>query len=104
MEVDHLAEQRQKGYFAIWVQNLLRKSPEQLAMQLAAHHRVGSTASACQWRNGAFNVCYRVRYKDGFEAIVRFAALGKTIFRTEKVANEVAFMKYLAQHTSIPVP
>ena len=59
---------------------------------------------ACQWRNGAFNVCYRVEYEDGFEGIVRFAALGKTIFRTEKVHNELAVMKYLAQQTSIPVP
>jgi len=104
MRFDNLAEERQEKYFTIWVQNLLKKSPEHLAIQLAAKHRAGNPAAARQWLNGAFNVCYRVKYEDGFEAIVRFASLGRTIFRSEKVHNEVAVMEYLSQQTSIPVP
>jgi aminoglycoside phosphotransferase (APT) family kinase protein len=104
MRFDHIAEERQENHFTIWVQNLLRKSPEHLSMQLAAKHRAGSPVAARRWFNGAFNVCYRVKYEDGFEAIVRFASLGRTMFRTEKVDNEVAVMEYLAQCTSVPVP
>lgn len=104
MQFDHFAEARQETNFTIWVQTLLRKSPEQLAMQLAGKHRAVKTAAARQCRNGAFNVCYRVKYEDGVHAIVRFTALGRTMFRTEKVKNEVAVMNYLARHTSIPVP
>ena len=104
MRFDHLAEERQEKYFTIWAQNLLRKSPEHLAMQLAAEHRAGNPAAARQWLNGVFNVCYRVKYKDGFEVIVRFASLGRTIFRSEKVHNEVDVMEYLARYTPIPVP
>ena len=73
-------------------------------MQLAAKHRTGNPTAARQWLNGAFNICYRVKYEDGSEAIVRFASLGRTIFRTEDVHNEIVVMEYLAQQTSIPVP
>ena len=104
MPFDHLAEERQERNFTLWAQMFLRTSPEHLAMQLAAKHRAGKPSAACLWRNGAFNVCYRVKYEDGFHAVVRFAALGRAIFRNEKVSNELAVMKYLAEHTSIPVP
>ncbi|KAL9106155.1 MAG: hypothetical protein Q9227_008803 [Pyrenula ochraceoflavens] len=104
MPFDHLAEERQERNFTLWVQMLLRTSPERLAMQLAEKHRAGKVSAARQWRNGALNVCYRVKYEDGFHAVVRFAALGRAIFRNEKVNNELAVMQYLAEHTSIPVP
>src|SRR5438552_11493566 len=73
-------------------------------MQLAATHRAGKPTAACLWRNGSFNICYSVKYEDGFNAIVRFAVLGRIIYRREKVDNEVAIMKYLSRYTSIPVP
>ncbi|EXJ86738.1 hypothetical protein A1O3_03692 [Capronia epimyces CBS 606.96] len=104
MLFDHVAEEKQEKNFTIWVQALLRKSPEHLVMHLAATHRAGRPIAACHWKNGSFNICYRVKYDDGFHAIVRFAALGRTIYRKEKVDNEVAVMKYLRQYTSIPVP
>ncbi len=104
MLFDHVAEEQQEKNFSLWVQTLLRKSPEYLAMQLAGTHRAGKPTAACLWRNGSFNICYRVKYEDGFNAIVRFAALGRTIYRREKVDNEVAIMKYLGRYTSIPVP
>ncbi|EHY60905.1 hypothetical protein ABEF92_005527 [Exophiala dermatitidis] len=104
MLFDHVAEKRQEKNFTIWLQSLLRKSPEHLAMHLAAIHRAGKPIAACHWRNGSFNICYKVKYDDGFHAVVRFAALGRTIYRREKADNEVAVMKYLRQYTSIPVP
>lgn len=104
MHFDHIAEQRQDKYFKTWLQDLQAKLPEVLAMQLAAQHRPGKPKAACYWRNGAFNICYLVRYEDGFHAIVRFAALGKVMFRAEKVRNEVAAINYLRQNTSVPVP
>ncbi|RFU24944.1 hypothetical protein B7463_g11393, partial [Scytalidium lignicola] len=48
--------------------------------------------------------CYRVKYEDNTNVIVRFAALGRVIFRQEKVGNEVTVLQYLRQHTQIPVP
>ena len=104
MRFDHVAEEQQEKNFTLWVQALIRKSPEYLAMQLAAKHRAGNPTAACLWKNGSFNICYRVKYEDGFNVIVRFASLARTMYRREKVGNEVATMKYLGRYTSIPVP
>ena len=74
-------------------------------MELAHKHRPGGkSVSACLWNSGAFNICYRVRYDEGPDAIVRFAALGRAILRREKVRNEVATMRYIHRTTSIAVP
>jgi aminoglycoside phosphotransferase (APT) family kinase protein len=104
MDFDHLAEERETKVYTVWLQTLLRNSPEQLAATLAAKHRGTTPTTASYCSNGAFNVCYRVRFEDGSYALVRFAALGRVKFRKEKVENEVAIMEYLAQNTSIPVP
>ncbi|KAL3420264.1 phosphotransferase [Phlyctema vagabunda] len=103
MYFDHLAEERQDRTFTLWVQALLRRSPEQLAMQLAKNHREGKTLASCLWKNGAFNVCYRVKYEDGLNIIVRFAALGRTIFRQEQVEDEVTVLRYFRRHIQLPV-
>ncbi|KAJ5356166.1 hypothetical protein N7517_010775 [Penicillium concentricum] len=104
MDFDHLAEKKQEQKAAAWLNLWLSWSPEILSMQLAKKHRPGETISACLWRSGAFNICYRVRYDDGPDVIVRFAALGRPILRREKVQIKVATMKYIRKHTSIPVP
>lgn len=41
----------------------------------------------------------RVRYEDEVHVIVRFAALGRTILRREKVQHEAAVMNYLRRTT-----
>lgn len=102
--MDHLAEERSLQAFAVWIQRLVRNSPDQLAINLAARHRAGTLITASLLANGAFNVCYQVAYQDGFRVLARFTALGQVKFPKEKVQDEVEIMKYLAQHTSIPVP
>ncbi|GAD97289.1 hypothetical protein PVAR5_5963 [Paecilomyces variotii No. 5] len=104
MDVDHLAEERSDRIFQVWLQNLIRNSPRELAGKLAAKHRQETPVSASRPFNGAFNICYRVTYKDGYRVIVRFTALGRVTFRNEKVENEVLTMDYLAQHTTLLVP
>ncbi|ESZ89981.1 phosphotransferase enzyme family protein [Sclerotinia borealis F-4128] len=104
MYFDPIAQERQDRNFQIWIGQLLKGDPEQLACQLAKKHRPGHKLGAALWKNGAYNVCYRVRYEDGFHAIVRFSALGKTVYRTEKVENEAIVLQYLHQHTNVPVP
>lgn len=110
MQFDHIAEKKHDNYFARWVTTLLNKnnSTEGLAIQLAGPYVGPKQKEACQWENGAFNVCYRVRYCDdgdnGTETIVRFSALGRTIFRSEKIDNEVAAFQFLRKYTAIPVP
>lgn len=104
MDFDSLAKQRSDLIFQVWVQNLLRNSPEQLAGKLASQHCSGSPVTASRLRNDASNVCYRVTFEDGKRVVVRFTALGRVVARNEKVEDEVAVMRFLAERTSIPVP
>lgn len=104
MDFDHLAGERSNTIFAVWLQQLCRNSPEHLAADLAKRHRPGTPSTASRYGNGAFNFCYRVTYEDRFRALVRFTALGRVTFRNEKVEDEVAVMRFLAENTSIPVP
>ncbi|KAJ6021574.1 hypothetical protein N7540_007078 [Penicillium herquei] len=95
MEFDHLAEKKQEQKAAAWLNLWSSWSPEISSMQLAERHRPGKTVSACLWKSGTFNICYRVRYEEGPDVIVRFAALGRAICRREKVQIEVATMKWI---------
>ncbi|PWY80878.1 phosphotransferase family protein [Aspergillus sclerotioniger CBS 115572] len=45
-----------------------------------------------------------MKYADGGSAIIRFAKPGATMFPEEKIRNEVAAIRYIQDHTSIPVP
>ena len=53
---------------------------------------------------GAFNLCFRMVFEDGFSSLLRFPCPGRVMFPEEKVRNEVAVMTYLKQNTNIPVP
>ncbi|PLB41377.1 phosphotransferase family protein [Aspergillus candidus] len=91
MNYYHLADKKQEQKTTAWSKLWSSRNPEILSMQLAKQHQPGKTVSA-----------YRVRYYEGPDFIVRFAALGRAILRREKV--EVATMRYLRKNTSIPVP
>ncbi|OJZ88519.1 hypothetical protein ASPFODRAFT_31498 [Aspergillus luchuensis CBS 106.47] len=109
MDFDPIAERKQEQKATAWLRLWTSRQPELLSMQLAHKHRPasGKPISACLWKSGAFNICYRVRYNNNNEEpdiIIRFAALGRAILRREKVQDEVATMNYLRKTTSIPIP
>ncbi|TGO88131.1 hypothetical protein BPOR_0181g00020 [Botrytis porri] len=104
MHFDSVAQKEQERNFMVWFQRLLQSEPEQTACRLAGKHRPGNGLTAVRWKTGGYNVTYRVTYDDGFQAIVRFAALGQSLYRTEKVENEAIVLQYLRKHTKIPVP
>ncbi|PYH92929.1 hypothetical protein BO71DRAFT_328890, partial [Aspergillus ellipticus CBS 707.79] len=103
-DFDPLAKQRSDLIFQVWIQNLLRNRPEELAGKLAARHCPGTPTTASRLPSGAFNICYRVTFQTGPRVVVRFTALGRILARTEKVDDEIATMKSLAQHSTIRVP
>ncbi|KAJ5127721.1 phosphotransferase family protein [Penicillium atrosanguineum] len=45
-----------------------------------------------------------MKFEDGGSAIIRFPKPGAVMFPEEKVRNEVAAMRFIQDHTSIPVP
>ncbi|KAK8178774.1 kinase-like domain-containing protein [Phyllosticta citribraziliensis] len=54
--------------------------------------------------SGAFNVMIAVEFADGSRAVMRLPKPGVLPFREEKVRNEVATIKYLQAHTTLPIP
>jgi Phosphotransferase enzyme family len=54
---------------------------------------------------GSFNLSLRIGFGDRRQsALIRFAKPGHTMWRAEKVTNEVQVIEYLSQHTTIPLP
>ncbi|CAK7220435.1 hypothetical protein SCUCBS95973_004154 [Sporothrix curviconia] len=53
---------------------------------------------------GAYNIAYRLEYKDGSSVIMRIPIKDAVPFQDEKVRYEVATMRYVAANTTIPVP
>ena len=56
---------------------------------------------------GSFNLCYHIGFGERRpSALIRFAKPGHTVssWRAEKVTNEVRFIEFLREHTTIPLP
>lgn len=92
--MDSVAVKRSDLIFSFWLQKLRGNCPEGLVGNLASRHCPGTPATARRLKNGAFNVCYRISFTDGSRVIVRLAALGRTVARTEKVSLSEKSQKY----------
>ena len=70
-----------------------------------ASRRQGRGAEVLDWFQGSFNFCLQIMYKDGTpDVMIRFPGPGYTIFRGEKIRNEVQVIQFLQESTSTPVP
>lgn len=52
---------------------------------------------------GSYNISLRMKYKN-HAVVIRLCQPGAVFFPKEKVANEVATMRFLTDQTSIPIP
>ncbi|KAJ6088430.1 phosphotransferase enzyme family protein [Penicillium sp. IBT 16267x] len=105
MDWEHLAEEQGQRFFSAWLQLLSQESPA-LPLRLASEHRGGDARAinVTDFITGAFNICCTVTFEDGFRVRVRFPILGRSRFRTEKTRNEISVMRFLHEHTKVPVP
>lgn len=104
MDPDSLVCKQSDTMFIVWMRHLDQYKTEKLAAKLAYEHVGRLPVDAMHHSQGSFNRCYRVKFKQGPDVLVRFAALGRSMFRREKVEDEVAVLEYIVQNTSIPVP
>lgn len=58
----------------------------------------------CDLKAGAFNALFCMKFQDGGSAVIRFPKPGVTMFPEEKIRNKVAMIKYIQDHTTIPIP
>lgn len=97
MDVDSLACRKNDTIFIIWKRNLEAHAPERLASKLAMLHCNRTAVAAQSFAHGSYNECYKVNFDDhGPDVVVRFAVLGRSFLRKEKISDEAAVMKYLA--------
>lgn len=72
---------------------LKRNNTDQLAARLAFQHLNHEPTDAVQHSEGSFSLCYRVKFQHGPIVLVRFPALGRSMFRHEKL-DEITVKEY----------
>ncbi|CAK7234572.1 hypothetical protein SCUCBS95973_008981 [Sporothrix curviconia] len=74
--------------------------------QFIIKYRPGKAVEMHRAFKGGYNVVYRLEYEDGTSAIMRIPIkdVVPAPFHDEKVRYEVAVMRYVGEHTAIPVP
>lgn len=76
----------------------------EIARFVTKHRLGGSPTKFFPPKQGGFNFYYRIQYSDGGSVIIRFPLPGFFQMAEEKVRAEVAAIRYIADHTTIPVP
>lgn len=104
MDADTAACKQSDAVFIVWMRHLDKHKTDELAARLAFHHLGREPVDAMHHSQGSFNRCYRVKFREGPDVLVRFPALGRSMFRQEKLEDEVAVMEYIIHNTSIPIP
>lgn len=67
-------------------------------------HRGGLPDELFSPKRGAFNLTFKMRFKDGGSAVIRFPCPGASMFPEEKVQREVAVIQFLEFYTSLRIP
>jgi hypothetical protein len=104
MPYDDAAWERSDDIFDEWKNKLYQQETLREIGLFIAKHRGGVPEELFAPVRGAFNVVVRMRFIDGGSALIRFPCPGVAVFPEEKIRLEVAVMRYLSQHTTIPVP
>ncbi|KAL6712090.1 hypothetical protein ACN47E_003133 [Coniothyrium glycines] len=103
---DELAETDGDNEFKAWLSKVIDAKQEIVAF--VASRRQGKPAGEFDcYLKGSFNLSLVVRFNDGGpKAVIRFPKPGHTAtpLRDEKVRNEVQFLEFLGEKTTIPVP
>lgn len=104
MPFDDAAWEQSEAISDTWVAELFEPDTVRAIGDFIVKHRRGVPVELCSPKAGAFNISFRLKFEDGGSAMIRFPKPGATMFPEEKVRNEVAVIRYLQDHTSIPVP
>ncbi|KAI1120312.1 hypothetical protein F5Y10DRAFT_134548 [Nemania abortiva] len=94
--------------FLLWIRKYDEARERQLTNWVSTLHRdhlpCKLTTHKLDDKRGAYNINCKVVFSNGEKWIVRFPMVGKVMNADEKVEIEVAAMKLVRQHTSIPIP
>jgi hypothetical protein len=101
---DRIAEANGDDECRAWLRKVIEAKDEIVAF-VDGRLDGGRTGKFIGFLKGSFNLSLRIGFGDRRQsALIRFAKPGHTVWRAEKVTNEVLFIEYLSQHTTIPLP
>jgi aminoglycoside phosphotransferase (APT) family kinase protein len=101
---DEIAETNGDDECRAWVRKVINAKDEIVAF-VAGRLNGGGDGEFISFLKGSFNLSLCIGFGDRRRsALIRFAKPGHTTWRAEKVTNEVRFIEYLSQHTTIPLP
>ncbi|KAI1816473.1 phosphotransferase family protein [Poronia punctata] len=102
---DDLAWEENDRETKAWERSVIgNKDISRAIISIILKHRPGEGKLLHTPIRGGYNACYRLEYKDGTSAAMRFPCKGIVRFPEEKVRYEVALMRCIAARTTIPVP
>ncbi|KAG8407868.1 hypothetical protein J3458_020179 [Metarhizium acridum] len=104
MRGDDVAWEESDRVERVWRHSLFEEATMRAIGQFIAKHRQGVPTELCEPRAGGFNALFRMKFLDGGSAVIRFTKPGSTMFPEEKIKNEVATMRFIQYHATIPVP
>ncbi|QPG98682.1 hypothetical protein C2857_007860 [Epichloe festucae Fl1] len=104
MPFDDVSWEESENIESAWVKSILEETTLRAIGDFIVKHRQGIPVEMCDPKAGAFNVLFRMKFRDGGSAVIRFPKPGCTMFPEEKIRNEVATIRYIQDNTSIPVP
>jgi hypothetical protein len=96
LHYDDVAWEKSEEIIDARVQQLL--DPEVLASVgnfLVKYHRPNKPGLFDVLAKGAFNILFKMTYKNTSAAVIRFPQPGAIMFPEEKLRNEVAIMRYI---------
>jgi aminoglycoside phosphotransferase (APT) family kinase protein len=103
MRADDMAWEQAEKISHNWLLQFLKleiKKP--IAMFILKHHRGDGTEFTILGK-GSYNISLRMKYQNS-SVVIRLSQPGAVFFPEEKVVNEVAIMRFLADQTSISIP
>ena len=101
MYYDELAVNDADAKFIIWSRQV-NENISKMISKVTARYNI--TTEPTFFTNGAFNYCFKLRVRDGFDVVIRLPMLGRSAFRYEKINDECHILGYLSRQTAIPVP
>lgn len=104
MDKDDLIWERLEDDVERWEKSVRTSEMYRAVGDFILEHKPGEPEEMHPAIRGGYNAVYRLEYKDGSSVIMRVPIPGVVNFPEEKVLYEVATIRYIASHTTIPVP
>ncbi|KAM3541950.1 hypothetical protein ARSEF1564_005119 [Beauveria bassiana] len=104
MESDMVASEEGDRIQGVWCRSTCAEESLWSIGRFIAKHRQGAPETLNDARGGGFNAVFRMKFKDGGSAVIRFTKTGASMFPEEKTKSEVATMRLIQHHTAIPIP